>query len=56
MHACRHTISLQDELEECGNIEVILNKEDWSFGENIMKCLEAEGIVLFNIEEPQTLR
>ena len=33
-----------------------MNDSDWSFGENIMRCLEEEGIVLFNIEDPQTSR
>ena len=55
---CRHATSLQNQLDQCSSldIEVLVDEGDWSFGENIMKCLEEEGIVLFNIEDPQTSR
>lgn len=55
---CRHATSLQNQLDQCSSldIEVLMNDSDWSFGENIMRCLEEEGIVLFNIEDPQTSR
>ena len=54
----RHATSLQNQLDQCSSldIEVLMDEGDWSFGENIMRCLEEEGIVLFNIEDPQTSR
>ncbi|XP_019851222.1 PREDICTED: uncharacterized protein LOC109581506 [Amphimedon queenslandica] len=49
-----HSTSLHDDLDDFDNIQVLVHNDDWSFGENIIRSLEAEGIVLFNIEEPMT--
>jgi hypothetical protein len=51
----RHTASLNGSSTDI-DIQVMLNDGDWSFGENIIKSLEAEGILLFNMENPQTTR
>ena len=56
---CSRTSSLQNKLNEVNSnvdIQITLDDGGWSFGENVMKCLEAEGILLFNMENPQTSR
>ena len=38
------------------NIQLEVDEHDLSFGESVLKCLEEEGILMFDIDNPQSGR
>lgn len=38
------------------DVQVELEEDSWTFGESIMRSLEAEGITIFDVFNPQTNR
>ena len=52
------TTSLQSQLDEYMgvNIQLEVDEHDLSFGESVLKCLEEEGILMFDIDNPQSGR
>lgn len=50
------TTSLQSQLDEYMgvNIQLEVDEHDLSFGESVLKCLEEEGILMFDIDNPQS--
>ena len=38
------------------DVQVELEEDGWTFGESIMRTLEAEGITVFDVVNPQTKR
>ena len=55
--ACRRSQSVTDTQDYATlDVEVELEEDGWTFGESIIRSLEAEGITIFDVVNPQTNR